>query len=165
MRSGETPVLALAVAAAVALALALALAVVLAVALAFLVVIPQGSASSFALAFLAVIPSAARNLLLAREVRPVSYTCLFLPMSRRLQPPEKSPSTRQALAPAPARRPQNLSSPLNHPKPPNPLYPLPINLSKTWHSYPTQLDTLGVEPNFQTLHRQQQPMQLSHLSL
>jgi hypothetical protein len=59
--------------------------------------------------------------------------------------------------------PEKLSSPLTAKKPPNPLSTLAINLSKTWHSHPTPLDTLEVEIKFKKLQRQP-PLQLSHLS-
>jgi hypothetical protein len=55
-------------------------------------------------------------------------------------------TTIRARARAP---PKTLSTPQTPPKSPNPLYPLAINLFKTWHSYPTQIDTLEVD---QKLH-------------
>jgi hypothetical protein len=49
--------------------------------------------------------------------------------------------------PNPSPPTQNLSSPRTPSKPPNPLYPLAIYISKTWHSYPHPLATIEIAPN------------------
>ena len=56
-----------------------------------------------------------------------------------------------------------VSTPQTYQNPRNPHKPNQIRNPKTWHSYPTQLDTLEVEPKFKSCTGDNR-LQLSHLS-